>query len=45
MSATKFKEIYKAEKKRQSEKQAFRDFQKQLKKLDKNLNQFESKYL
>lgn len=45
MSATKFKEIYKAEKQRQSEKQAFRDFKKQLKKLDKSVNTFESKYL
>lgn len=45
MKKSKFKEIYQETKKRESEKRAFRQFKKQLKKLDKNMNAFESKYL
>lgn len=45
MEKPKFKEIYLEAKKRESEKQAFRDFKKQLKKLDRNMSDFESKYL
>ena len=45
MEKSKFKEIYQAEKKRETERRAFRQFKKQMKKLDKNINEFESKYL
>ena len=45
MAHEKFKELYKAAKTRESEKQAFRQFKKQLKKLDKSVNEFDSKYL
>ena len=45
MAHEKFKEVHKAIKQRETEKRAFRQFKKQLKKLEKSVNEFESKNL
>ena len=45
MGRTKFKDIYKAEKKRILEKLAFLKFKKQLLKLEHDTRNFERKYL